>query len=332
MIILLEKHLYQRISIRKLLNEYDLSSLKVKDELNPKIFGENDKMLDEVREKLLEIAKSYYEYLNVDWVDYTDIIMTGSMANYNWSEYSDIDLHIVLPFAKVSNNLDLVEDFMWTKKTFWNNEHDVKIEDYEVELYAQDTDDDLVAGGIYSVLYNRWIREPQQLDIDIDESKISKMLAYFEGKINDLFRRFKNNDTMGLDGDISNLLGDIYSFRKKSLKSGGEFSTGNLAFKMMRRLGLLDKLRDLSNDLFDDEMSLGDARSREVKPVKDKQRKEPEKKAKEPEISDAEGRYIVMGKRYKSLRQAEKVTGIPKSTLEYRIKSDNPDFSSYKEL
>lgn len=332
MIILLEKHLYQRMSIRKLLNEYDLSSLEVKDELNPKIFGENDKMLDEVREKLLEIAKSYYEYLNVDWVDYTDIIMTGSMANYNWSEYSDIDLHIVLPFAKVSNNLDLVEDFMWTKKTFWNNEHDVKIEDYEVELYAQDTDDDLVAGGIYSVLYNRWIREPQQLDIDIDESKISKMLAYFEGKINDLFRRFKNNDTMGLDGDISNLLDDIYAFRKKSLKSGGEFSTGNLAFKMMRRLGLLDKLRDLSNDLFDDKMSLGDAKSREAKPVKDKATKEPEKKAKEPEISDAEGRYIVMGKRYKSLRQAEKVTGIPKSTLEYRIKSDNPDFSSYKEL
>ena len=70
----------------------DLSGFKMKDELNPKVW-DGDKMKPEVRKALLKIADDYFEGLELgSEVDIEDITMTGSLANYNWSKYSDVDL------------------------------------------------------------------------------------------------------------------------------------------------------------------------------------------------------------------------------------------------
>ncbi len=41
----------------------------------------------EVRERLLVIAYEFIDFLDIDIV-VTDIILTGSLSNYNWSKYS----------------------------------------------------------------------------------------------------------------------------------------------------------------------------------------------------------------------------------------------------
>jgi len=71
-----------------------LSSFQVKDTLNPKIWTnvdneEQSKMHPEVREALLAIANEFIEFLNVD-IFVSDVTMTGSLANYNWSDFSDV--------------------------------------------------------------------------------------------------------------------------------------------------------------------------------------------------------------------------------------------------
>ena len=89
----------------------DLSSFEVRSTLNPKIFDGDQHMHEEVRRRLLMIADDFFETLNVEWVDIDDIILTGSLANYNWSKFSDVDLHILVDFGDVDDNEELVKEF-----------------------------------------------------------------------------------------------------------------------------------------------------------------------------------------------------------------------------
>ena len=116
----------------------DLSGFKMQDELNPKIWDKEQKMKSEVRKTLLKIADDYFESLGLDGVDIEDVTMTGSLTNYNWSKYSDVDLHIVVDYNEIPVDEDLVADFLKSKSSNWNKEHDVKIYGYDVELYVQD--------------------------------------------------------------------------------------------------------------------------------------------------------------------------------------------------
>ena len=87
-------------------NNEILKSFEPKKELNPKVWdlsGGVATMKPEVRERLLEIAYEFIDFLDIDIV-VTDIILTGSLSNYNWSKYSDFDLHIVANFSQYPEN------------------------------------------------------------------------------------------------------------------------------------------------------------------------------------------------------------------------------------
>ena len=95
------------------LDVYAKDSFKPKKELNPKIWvkeGNSYVLNSEVREKLLEISDSFIEFIGVDFFIH-DLILTGSLANYNWSEYSDVDLHIIIDYSDIKGN-DGSDSFM----------------------------------------------------------------------------------------------------------------------------------------------------------------------------------------------------------------------------
>ena len=60
--------------------------------------------------------------------------MTGSLANYNWSKFSDIDLHIIVNYEDIDDNSELVKDYVTAKRIVWNDTHDIKIYGFEVEV------------------------------------------------------------------------------------------------------------------------------------------------------------------------------------------------------
>ena len=68
-----------------------ISSFYVQDELNPEIWDTLEDgsyvMKDEVRNSLLAISNEFVDFLGLD-IFVSDITMTGSLANYNWSESS----------------------------------------------------------------------------------------------------------------------------------------------------------------------------------------------------------------------------------------------------
>jgi hypothetical protein len=323
---------FKALRRKRLEEDYDLSVFQMKDTLCPDIFDENEKMIPEVRKNLLKIGEDFYKYLAVEWAKYEDIILTGSLANYNWSNSSDLDLHVILPFEDITKNKDLANNYTYAQKELWNDKHDINIKNFPVELYAQDSEGTLVAGGIYSVLFDKWIKKPERTTLRLDEAMIQKLINFFQGKIDSLYKKYTMGNFDGLLDEIDAIKKAIADMRKKGLNEKGEFSSGNIAFKSLRRMGLLEKLGDMKSDVYDSELSFGEKDTPE--PVQTaKPQFEPEKESDEDKkIQKGLGRYSIFGRRFTSLRQAERKLGIPKSTLQYRVKSDSPEFSQYKEL
>ena len=77
-----------------MINEYETHG-----ELNPKLWVD-DKLRNDLRKGFLKIAHHFYEFLEID-VPIQDIILIGSNANYNWTKYSDIDLHVIVNYLEI---------------------------------------------------------------------------------------------------------------------------------------------------------------------------------------------------------------------------------------
>ena len=79
------------------LDSFKLSdAVKFHNRLNPKIWGRDEHLLPEVREKLMAIAENFREFLGVGNLDVKDITISGSNAAYSYTDNSDIDLHLVV--------------------------------------------------------------------------------------------------------------------------------------------------------------------------------------------------------------------------------------------
>ena len=72
-------------------------------ELNPK-FWEKEKMDPQIRKKLLTIASDFWKSLKRD-IPVIDVQLTGSIANFNWTPESDLDVHILIDFSQIDDNI-----------------------------------------------------------------------------------------------------------------------------------------------------------------------------------------------------------------------------------
>jgi len=216
------------------------------DTLNPEVW-KGDELRVDVRYKLLEIAKRFIEYLEVPDFKLEDIILRGSLVNYNYTQYSDFDLHIVTDFTAIKG--DITEAFYLAKKKIWNDEHDITIKGHEVELYVEDRAAKNTSEGTYSVLDADWLRTPKYQQPDIDDRAVS-------AKARDLMTQINRAVRAGSVEDITRLQDKIRNMRQAGLDAGGEFSTENLAYKIIRNKKFLDKLYKTKNSKVDQELSL----------------------------------------------------------------------------
>ena len=138
----------------------NLTDFVPKDSLNNKIWLSQNQLKPQISAKLAEIAKNFLEDVGVGTILISDITFTGSLANYNWSDYSDIDLHILVDFDQIDENTELVREFFRAKIGIWNRMHDIRIFDHEVEIYVQDDKEKHVSSGVYSIMRDRWLITP----------------------------------------------------------------------------------------------------------------------------------------------------------------------------
>lgn len=233
-----------------------LSSFRLQNELNPKIWESSDRMSPKVRERLLDIAYEFIEFLGVDVV-ISDVVMIGSLANYNWSRFSDVDLHLIADFGQFSEKeLPLYEELFKLKKTLFNNKHDITIYDYDVELYVQDTSEPNNSSGEYSVLFNEWKTKPSKENVEIDIKLIKKKSEQWMSQIDIVIENAKDESLEVAIKLIDKYKDKIKKYRTAGLEKGGEMSDENLVFKVLRRNGYIQKLFDFKNEFTDKSLSL----------------------------------------------------------------------------
>ena len=224
-----------------------VKSFKIQDELNPKIWDDM-KMKKEIREDLLKISEDFFEGTELD-AEVKDIILTGSLANYNWSKYSDHDLHIIIDFKDINDDEDLVKDLVDSKKTIWNLQHDIEIGGYEVEVYIQDEKEPHTSTGVYSILNDKWNVKPEKKDFEPNEKEIEKKGISIMKQVDKIEEDWENLEYEEVKKRVKKVWEKIKKLRKDGLKKG-EFGTGNLVFKLLRRNNYIGKIMDIKKNAY----------------------------------------------------------------------------------
>ncbi len=236
--------------------DIDLSSFKIRDSLNPKIFEKGQKLKPEIRTRLLMIADDFFETLDIPWTDVEDVTLTGSLSNYNWSKFSDVDLHILIDYKEIDENAELVSEYLMAKKNIWNDKHNITIKGYDVEVYAQNIEEEHISTGVYSILWDEWLVKPKKSDVTIDGKKVKQKASTIIDGFDNLMLTFRNNEYDKVIRRIHNIKTKIKKLRQTGLDRDGEYSYENITFKVLRRIGLLEKLSNLETLAYDKSLTL----------------------------------------------------------------------------
>lgn len=236
------------------INDITLPKDYIHDHLNEKIWTKDGELDLEILEKLEEIAKDFHEYLDVK-APIKDIWFTGSLANYNWTDVSDIDLHILIDYKDIDEDEDFVRDYLASKKTIWNEKHDIRIKGFEVELYAQDSDEFHRASGVYSIQNEEWVRKPSLEKPEIDKDAIKDKIKSIVDKIEVVESIDEPEKTYK---KAEKLKDKLKKMRQSGLEKTGEFSSENLAFKYLRNNGYIERLFNIITNSYDKSMSINE--------------------------------------------------------------------------
>ena len=178
------------------------------------------------------------------------------MANYNWSEFSDIDLHIMYDFTEAGEQKELYKELFKLKKTLFNSTHDITVKGYEVELYVQDSSEPHFSTGVYSVMFDEWVNEPSQENVNIDEVKLEEKAEQWMDIIDTVIDNVSDEELNQATETIDKVKDKLKKYRSCGLEREGEYSYENLVFKFLRRNGYIQKLFDFTNELVDKRLSL----------------------------------------------------------------------------
>ena len=215
-------------------------------ELNPKLW-EDKKLKRDVREAIIDIVSEFMDNLIIP-VEILDVRVVGSNASYNYTEHSDLDVHIISNLELVGSPTEIVQALYNSERSNFNRTHNIKIKGIDVELYVEDVNSSVTSNGIYSVIDDIWIKEPQiikERSVKIDKKELRDLVNSVKSVLDD-----------GDSDDIKDCINMLYLMRKDSIATDGEYGVGNLLFKEIRNRGLLSALKDKYNEMISDELTL----------------------------------------------------------------------------
>lgn len=226
----------------KLVEKFEVHNM-----LNPKIWTPQNKLQLPVKARILEIVQQFKDACEFP-LNIVDIHIVGSNASYNYTKYSDLDVHIVVNFDLIDVSNELLQTVYNIVKSKFNQDYDISIRGVDVELYVEDVRSTVVSNGVYSVVSDSWIKFPQKIvgvqDIDVSD-EVREWSTKFDAAIN------SNSSQL-----IQKVIDDLYVVRKNSIDKEGEYGSGNQLFKEIRNSGLLDAAKEAYRKARSQELTL----------------------------------------------------------------------------
>ena len=232
-------------------SDFLLESKIYQGKLNP-ILWKDEKIDEDTRKKLVAIAKDFYKDLKLE-IPIKDIQLTGSLANFNWTKYSDLDVHVLMDFKKINKDIKLVKRALDGARFVWNLRHPVYIKEHDVELYAQDMNEQHVSSGLFSLLNNEWIKKPVYNKPNIDQLDIDRKAEGYISEIEDAEKELAKatpERAKEVYNRLKKLKEKIMNARKEGLADDGEFSIENMTFKKLRNEKWIEKILDLESKTY----------------------------------------------------------------------------------
>ena len=242
------------------------------DSLNSSLWT-GDRIRPLIKSKLLEIANEFYENLEIVKKALVDITFTGSLANFNYTSASDIDLHLIVDFSKIDNNKFLVGEYFKAMTRDWNRTHAITIKKYEIEIYVQDKDEPHFSTGVYSLLSDTWLSKPQQKNVQPDVGLINKKIEHYADMVDEAEDLYDGKDFEAANDLSRKIMKKIKKFRQSGLEEEGEFSNENIVFKYLRNNKVIKSLIDVRNQSYDKMMSINGDPEKMFKVYLDKRKK-----------------------------------------------------------
>jgi hypothetical protein len=232
-------------------NQWINEKVEYNRDLCPK-FWEEGQMDPIIRTKLLAIADDFWASLKLE-VPIMDIQLTGSLANFNWNSGSDLDVHIIIDFSQIDENLELVRKALDGQRFMWNLRHPVILRGHDVECYVQHKDEQHIASGLFSILRDKWIIVPSWKEPNIDQKDIDEKMRVIKSEVKMIktkARSIGGSDAQELYDYLDRLKRKVMSDRKEGLAKGGEFAIENLVFKELRRDGTIEQIIELLSQIY----------------------------------------------------------------------------------
>jgi hypothetical protein len=236
-----------------------INSFYLQETFNPDLWDNPEspkkvKLKPEIKDRLLKVANLFIEYLDTD-LFIQDIILVGSLVGYNWSEFSDFDIHILIDLNE-SENKKLTEELFKLKKTVFNAAHDIRIKGYETELYVQDSNERNESQGVYSLMNNEWLKTPERENFKVDKKKLMTKVNQWMDIIDGVLENAEDEDIEDAVKLVKKYREKLRKYRTCGLQKEGEYSYENLVFKFLRRSGHIQKLFDSAHRAVDKQLSV----------------------------------------------------------------------------
>tara|TARA_B100001094_G_scaffold62799_1_gene58667 strand:+ start:258 stop:992 length:735 start_codon:yes stop_codon:yes gene_type:complete len=233
------------------LNENAKLTLEYHDELNSK-FWTGEKLKPEVRKHLLMVANKWAVFSNIPKSGIKDVVLTGGNANFNYTKFSDLDVHLIVDFSSVVDcKTEFVDEYLRDKKTIWQLTHDIKIYGAPVEVYAEEQVPSRKSQGVYSLTNDSWHKKPKKEKVDLQDALLKSKIDHHVHMIDYALKHHADEE-----GTLAKIKERIRNMRGSAVRKAGEFSVENLVFKELRNRGILDKMSKHIRELQDRKLSL----------------------------------------------------------------------------
>lgn len=212
--------------------------------LNPKLWDQDGNLYPQIKDKLIDIADAFYEFIGVK-LNIIDLTITGSNANFTWNAHSDIDLHLIVSGVPSDDDRELFN----AKKAVWGDQHNITIKGIPVEVYVQGNAEVHYSTGVYSILEDEWVVVPKKQKPAIDDAAV-------HAKKDNIVERIEEALMEDNLEKLKSIKEKVVQMRKAGLERAGEWSTENLVFKILRNTGMIEELTQKIHELEDKELSL----------------------------------------------------------------------------
>jgi hypothetical protein len=126
-----------------------------------------------------------------------------------------------------------------------------------LDIHVEDLNEAHISSGVYSITNNSWLAEPVQYEENVDVATARKKSDNIITRINLIDRYIAEENNKKALRSIDSLKNKIRRMRMAGLKSPRrEYSPENIAFKILRREGILGKINKMKQKAHDEEMSL----------------------------------------------------------------------------